>query len=68
MFAEKSGNNFKIKVAWSLCKTNLKIADSFLKKNKGIIVAIKSQHYLSTFCPTAELHIPGNFLKTGLNK
>ena len=46
MFAEKSANNFKIKVARSLCKTNLKIADSILKKNKGIIVAIKSQHYL----------------------
>ena len=54
--------------AWSLCITNLKIADSFFKKKMGIIVAIKSQHYLSTFCPTAKLHIPGIFLKTGLNK
>ena len=25
----------------------------------GNIVAIKSQRYLSTFCPTAQLHIPG---------
>ena len=49
------------------CITNLKIADSFFKK-MGIIVAIKSQHYLSTFCPTAKLHLPGVFLKTGLNK
>ena len=54
-------------MAWSLCITNLKITDSFLKK-MGIIVAIKSQRYLSTFCPTAQLHITGIFLKTVLNK
>ena len=55
-------------MAWSLCITNLKIANSFLKKKKKeIIVAIKSQRYLST-CPTAQLHIPGIFLKTVLNK
>ena len=34
----------------------------------GIIVAIKYQRYLSTFCPTAQLHITGIFLKTVLNK
>ena len=45
---------------------NLKIADSFLKKWE-FIVAIKSQCYLSTFCPTTKLHIPGIFLKTVLN-
>ena len=31
----------------------------FLEKKMGIIVAIKSQRYLSTFCPTAQLHIQG---------
>ena len=40
----------------------------FLEKKMGIIVAIKSQRYLSTFCPTAQLHITGIFLKTVLNK
>ena len=42
---------------------NLIIADSFLKKKKGIIAAIKSQRYFSTFCPIAKLHIPGIFPK-----
>ena len=41
----------------------------FLKKKKmEIIEVIKSQRYLSTFCPTAQLHITGIFLKTVLNK
>ena len=40
---------------------------TFLKKME-IIVAIKYQRYLPTFCPTAQLHIPGIFLKTVFNK
>ena len=32
------------------------------------IVVIKSQRYLSTFCPTTKLHTPGIFLKTVLYK
>ena len=31
----------------------------FFIEKMGIIVAIKSQRYLSTFCPTAQLHIQG---------
>ena len=48
---------------WSLCIkqiTNLKIAEYFLKK-WIFIVAITSQRYLSTFCPTTKLHISAMF-------
>ena len=41
-------------MAWSLYNKS-EIGDSFLEKKKGIIVAIKSQRYLSTFCATAKL-------------
>ena len=46
---------------------NLKIAEYFLKKWE-FILAIKSQRYLSTLCPTTKLHLSGIFLKTVLNK
>ena len=36
--------------------SNLKITNFFLKKWE-FIVAIKSQRYLATFCPTSKLHI-----------
>ena len=48
---------------WPLCIkqiTNLKIAEYFLKK-WVFIVAITSQRYLSTFCPTTKLHISAMF-------
>ena len=40
----------------------------FLEKKGDYCVAIKSQHYLSTFCQTANFHVTRIFLKTGLNK
>ena len=61
----------KINTIWALKSgqaiTNLKIAEYFMKKWEFIVV-IKSQRYLSTFCPTTKLHISGLFLKTVLNK
>ena len=58
----KNQHNMGIK-NWSLCIkqiTNLKIAEYFLKK-WIFIVAITSQRYLSTFCPTTKLHISAMF-------
>ena len=58
----KNQHNMGIK-NWSLCIkqiTNLKIAQYFLKK-WVFIVAITSQRYLSTFCPTTKLHISAMF-------
>ena len=37
-------------------------------KKWEFILAIKSQRYLSTLCPTTKLHLSGIFLKTVLNK
>ena len=58
----KNQHNMGIK-NWSLCIkqiTNLKIAQYFLKK-WVFIMAITSQRYLSTFCPTTKLHISAMF-------
>ena len=62
--------SIRINTIWLLCIKqikNLKIAEYFLKKWE-FILAIKSQRYLSTLCPTTKLHLSGIFLKTVLNK